>query len=70
MQRMLKPRSRLFIDQYGSKIWARSVKDLREQAGGRVSKMYRDLPDGSFVHVGYVVGQRWFSEYAPVHRPA
>lgn len=62
--------ARLFLDQYGNHVWARSVKDLREQAGGRVSKMYQDRRDGTSVHVGYVVGARWFTEYAPVERPA
>lgn len=64
----LKPRTRLFIDQYGQKVWARSVRDLREQVGGRVYRMYRDTPSGT-MHVGYVVGSRWFSEFAPVVRP-
>jgi hypothetical protein len=28
--------------------------------------MYVDKTDGSIAHVGYVVGQRWFSMFAPV----
>ena len=59
----------LFIDQWGGKVRARTVKELREQCGGgRVSKMYRDTKDGRTLHVGYVVGQRWFNQYAPVKR--
>lgn len=60
----------LFIDQYGSRIYAASVKELKEKAGpGRVFKIYRDLPEG-VAHVGYGVGSRWFSEYQPVIRKA
>lgn len=61
----------LFIDQYGSKLWARTVRELRERAGGgRVSKMYVDKLDMTAVHCGYVVGQRWFTAYHPVELPA
>lgn len=63
----LKPRTRLFIDQYGQRFWARSVKDLREQIGGRVSRMYRDAPGGA-EHIGYVIGRNWLTEYAIVAR--
>lgn len=56
----------LYIDQYGDPIWARTVPDLRKQAGGgTVSKMYCDLKDGRTVHRGYIVGKRWFSAYIP-----
>lgn len=49
----------LFVDQYGRKIVARS---LREKAnGGKVSKMYRDKKDGRTVWTGYVVGASWFT---------
>jgi hypothetical protein len=61
----------LYIDQFGTRIWARTVKQLRERAGGgRVSKMYVHKLDGRTVHVGYVVGRHWFAAYAPVERPA
>ena len=66
----MKP-AHLFIDQYGQKIWARGRMDLKEKAGpGKVSIMYVDKKDGQTVRCGYVVGQRWFSEFAPVERPA
>lgn len=56
----------LYIDQYGARIWAKSRKELAQLAGGgRVNKMYRDKKDGSTVHVGYVVGKRWFTCYVP-----
>lgn len=57
----------LWIDQYGGHVYARTVKELREKAGGgEVSKLYIDKADGSTVHCGYVIGDRWFSRYAPV----
>lgn len=62
-------RPRLFRDQYGQTIFARTVAELKDKAGGgRVSKMYADKADGRTVHVGYVVGRRWFAEYAPIER--
>ena len=62
----------LWIDQYGQRLWASTIKELREKAGGgRVSKMYVDLVAGPLagktVLAGYIVGSRWFSRYAPVH---
>lgn len=59
----------LYIDQWGSKYWAKTVKELRERVGmggSRVSKMYRDKKDGRTVHVGYVVGEHWLTAYRPV----
>ena len=53
----------LYIDQYGNKIWAKTVKALRQQVGGgccRVSKIYQSDTKGNDFHVGYVVGDRWF----------
>ena len=61
----------LYVDQYGDKFYASTVRELREKiGGGRVGKMYRDLKDGGTVHVGYVVGRHWCSAYAPVKLPA
>lgn len=60
----------LWIDQYGQPVWARTVRELREKVGGgAVSKMYVDKLDGRTVHVGYVVGRRWFTKYMPVEAP-
>jgi hypothetical protein len=59
----------LYIDQWGSRYWARTIADLRAQigmGGSRVSKMYVDKKDGSVAHVGYVVGQHWLTAYRPV----
>lgn len=61
----------LYLDQYGGRYFASTVKELREKVGGgRVSKMYRDLKDGSTVHVGYVIGEYWLEAFEPFRRPA
>lgn len=60
----------LYQDQYGHGIWAKTVKELREKVGGgRVGKIYRDRPGDKVVHVGYVVGSRWFSAFIPLEIP-
>lgn len=59
----------LYVDQWGNRFWAKTVKELRKQIGGggsRVLKMYRDKKDGRVVHVGYVVGEHWCIAYQPV----
>ena len=62
---------RLYIDQYGNKVGASTVRELREKSGGGgVSKMYVDKKDGTTVQTGYVVGQHWYTMYAPVELPA
>jgi hypothetical protein len=62
----MKP-NHLWIDQYGKPVWARTIAELRERAGGgKVSKMYNDKKDGRTMHTGYVIGHRWFTRYAPV----
>lgn len=60
----------LYRDQFGSCWTARTVRELHEQIGGRVSKMYRDAPNGVALHVGYVVGQHWCTAYTPWAQPA
>lgn len=67
---MKKKQRRLFIDQYGRTLYVYTIKELRQHVGGSVSKMYIDKNDGSVVHIGYVVGQYWFTEYQPVERKA
>lgn len=61
---------RVFIDQYSQVFRAKNVKDLQHKLGGRVSKMYVDKKDGSTVHIGYVVGKLWLTEYQVVERKA
>lgn len=65
----------LYVDQYGDKIWAHSVKELREKVGGgRVFKIYVDKIAGQHagksVHCGYGVGRRWFNAFVSVEIPA
>ena len=61
----------LWVDQYGERIYARSIKELREKAGGgHVSKMYVDQKNGPPVCLGRVVGRRWFTAFVPYQVPA
>ncbi len=54
----------LWLNQYGEKFRATTIKELR------VSKMYRDTKEGKVIHTGYVIGRHWLSEYQPVIREA
>lgn len=59
----------LYLDQYGNKFWAKTIKELRKQigmGGSKVSKMYADNKSGATVHVGYVVGQHWLTAFKRV----
>jgi hypothetical protein len=61
----------LYLDQYGNKWLARTVRELREKiGGGRVSKMYVDKKDGRTVHNGYVIGQHWCTAFVHLELPA
>lgn len=63
----------LYIDQWGNRFFAKTVKALRQQigmGGSRVSKMYRDKKDGQVVHVGYVIGGHWLTAYVPFEKEA
>lgn len=65
-----KKSKRLFIDQYGNRFFAHTVKDLRKQigmGGSKVEKMYCARKDGSTIHTGYFIGNHWLSMYAPVY---
>ena len=70
----MKNKTRLYINQYGEKYFAKSIKELRrkvENGGSRVSKMYIDRKDGNeTIHIGYVIGKHWLTAYAPVEIPA
>ena len=63
---MLKGKLTLFIDQYGSRWEASTVKELQAMIGGRVSKMYTDDKAGNRYHIGYVVGNLWCRAFVPV----
>lgn len=56
----------VFIDQYNAIEYARNITTLRKRLKGRCSKMYIDNTDGSTVHVGYVISDRWFRMYKSV----
>ncbi len=66
---MNKP-SRLFLDQYGNRFYAKTVVELKNQIPGKVSIMYQDKADGSTWRTGYVIGQHWLTEFARVEKPA
>jgi hypothetical protein len=58
----------LYVDQWGNKFYASTVKELRAQigmGGSKVSTMYCDKKDGGTVKVGYVIGQHWLTAYRP-----
>lgn len=64
-----------YIDQYGKTIWAKSLHDLQEKAGGgRIFKIFVDKIAGEHagksVHCGYGIGKRWFHAYVPFEKPA
>lgn len=56
----------LYVDQYGNRFYASTLKELREQVSGNVKILYRDKTDGRTVKVGYVIGEHWFTAYRPV----
>ena len=65
----MKSKFTLYIDQYGNRFYAYSLKELRSKigmGGSRVSKMFQDKKDGSTVHTGYVIGSHWLTAYQPV----
>lgn len=67
----MKNKYRLYIDQYGNKFGAKSVRELRRKignGGSRVSKMFVDRK-GQTLHTGYVVGRHWLTMYKPVEIP-
>lgn len=59
----------LYIDQYGYKYYASTVRELRSQinnGGCRVSKMYADFKNKKTYHIGYVIGNYWLTAYKPM----
>ncbi len=60
----------LYVDQYGQKFYASTLKELKAQIPGKVSKMYWDSnftkgPVKTY-HVGYVIGKHWLNAYQQV----
>lgn len=63
----MKKQRRLYVNQYGDRIYAGTVKELVQKAGySKAHRMYRDKKDGRTVHVGYVVGPYWYTMYVPL----
>ncbi len=63
----------LYVDQYGSHVFARTVRELCEKTGyapGSARRMYCDNKDGKTFHIGYVVGNSWWQAYTPYSQPA
>lgn len=64
--------TKLYIDQYGYKFYAATVKELRQQignGGSKVSKMYVDSnKDGKTYQTGYVIGNHWLTCFEPMRK--
>ena len=60
--------AKLYIDQHGERVWARTIKELCAYVGrsrGSPACLLTTPVTGHSFHVGYVVGQRWFNEFTP-----
>ena len=59
---------KLYIDQYGNKYHANTLKDLKNDnyLKGKIHKTYIDGKDGNTYHTGYCVGKNWFQVYIPL----
>jgi hypothetical protein len=65
----MKGKPTLYLDQYGSRFWAKTIKELRGQigmGGSKVSKMYYEKKDGTTWHTGYVIGRHWLTAFKRV----
>ena len=63
----------LYVDQYGQRFYASTLKELRGQigmGGSRVSIMYYDRQDGKAIRCGYVIGGHWLQKYVAVQEAA
>jgi hypothetical protein len=57
----------LYLDQYGNKFYADTVKSLKQQIGKtKASRMYVDGKDGKTYHIGYVIGEHWLTAFQPI----
>lgn len=71
MKTVRKEKPTLWVDQYGNKFYADTLKKLKAQIPGRVSKMYWENRDQSITyHVGYVIGDHWLNGYVQMRKPA
>jgi hypothetical protein len=65
--------TKLYVDQYGNRFYAKTVRELRSQigmGGSRVSPMYIDKSDGTTVKIGYVIGGHWLQAFQPIETKA
>jgi len=59
----------LYVDQYGNKWLATTVRELCTKIGRvRAARMYEDGPNGEVVHVGYVIGEHWCRAFVPYQK--
>jgi len=58
----------VYIDQYGTRFYASTRKDLKRQIPGRINKMYQEF-DGKTYHVGYVIGSHWLTKFTADIKP-
>lgn len=60
----------VFIDQYGSKFYASTIKELKEIAclSGKVFKIFQDTNDGKTIQVGTGIGRHWFTRYTAIEK--
>ena len=57
---------RLYLDQWGNKYFAKTVKELCKKVGySKARRMYVDRKNGEVRHIGYVVGPHWLTAYIP-----
>ena len=64
---------KMYLNQYGSKYFARTRKELIAKVcpytkSPKVSIMYCDKKDGTTVRVGYIISDHWLTEYLPSER--
>ena len=64
--------AKLYIDQHGLHVWARTLYELCAQVSysrGSCRRMFcDDAVTKQSHHVGYVVGKHWFNEFTPTRQ--
>lgn len=59
----------LYVDQYGTRFYASTVRTLCEQLDHtRATRMYVDGKDGNTYHIGFVIGKHWLRAYTPLRK--
>lgn len=58
--------TKLYIDQYGNKYIASTIKELKEKVGGtKATPMYQDKLDGRTVKTGVIINGQWLQAFIP-----